>query len=159
MNRHPHPNLLRLISHKSITSIRPRKRPTRKHRDAIPKRLPDHPSVNQGSSDAGTSTTRPLSRPSDLQPTPPSPEPSKATTRSKDTTSGRSHRDGRERRHRRHKSRPKEPEVGVNEVVDDSELLGAILDGVGRMTVGTVAMRMDDAGRWRIRRDSGDDST
>lgn len=47
----------------------------------------------------------------------------------------------------------------MNEVVDDSELLGAILDGIGRMTVGTIAMRMDDAGRWRIRRDSGDDST
>ncbi|KAK2759670.1 replication factor A protein 3 [Colletotrichum kahawae] len=113
----------------------------------------------QESSDVGTSIARPPSRPSDLQPTPPSPETFKATTRSKDTTSGRSHRDGRERRHRRQKPRPKEPEVGVNEVVDDSELLGAIMDGIGRMTVGTVAMRMDDAGRWRIRRDSGDDST
>lgn len=49
--------------------------------------------------------------------------------------------------------------VEVKQVADDdSELLGAILDGIGRMAVGTVAMRMDDAGRWRIRRDSGEES-
>ncbi|KAK0377105.1 replication factor A protein 3 [Colletotrichum limetticola] len=60
----------------------------------------------------------------------------------------------------RQRSKPGEPEVEVKEVVldDDSELLGAILDGIGRMAVGTVAMRMDDAGRWRIRRDPGEES-
>lgn len=49
--------------------------------------------------------------------------------------------------------------MDVKEVVDDdSELLGAILDGIGRLTVGSVAMRMDDAGRWRILRDLGEES-
>ncbi|KXH47714.1 replication factor A protein 3 [Colletotrichum simmondsii] len=61
----------------------------------------------------------------------------------------------------RQRSKLGEPQVEVKEVVDDdddSELLGAILDGIGRMAVGTVAMRMDDAGRWRIRRDLGEES-
>ncbi|ROT38888.1 hypothetical protein SODALDRAFT_147502 [Sodiomyces alkalinus F11] len=36
-------------------------------------------------------------------------------------------------------------------VVDDSELMGAVLDGIGRIT---ITMRLDSGGRWRIRRES-----
>lgn len=36
-------------------------------------------------------------------------------------------------------------------VVNDSELVGAVLDGIGRVT---VTMRLDSGGRWRILRDS-----
>ncbi|KXH40292.1 replication factor A protein 3 [Colletotrichum nymphaeae SA-01] len=71
-------------------------------------------------------------------------------------------REGREVeevKHCRQRSKLGEPQAEVKEVVnDDLELLGAILDGIGRMAVGTVAMRMDDAGRWRIRRDPGEES-
>ncbi|KAJ0299335.1 hypothetical protein COL5a_000587 [Colletotrichum fioriniae] len=71
-------------------------------------------------------------------------------------------REGREveeRKLHRQRSKPGGPQVDVKEVVDDdSELLGAILDGIGRLTVGSVAMRMDDAGRWRILRDLGEES-
>ncbi|KAK7456147.1 hypothetical protein CaCOL14_004190 [Colletotrichum acutatum] len=84
----------------------------------------------------------------------------KASSESSDRlVKAREVREIEERKLRRQRSKPGEPEVEVKEVVDDdSELLGAILDGIGRMTVGTVAMRMDDAGRWRIRRDPGEES-
>ncbi|OHE96750.1 hypothetical protein CORC01_07896 [Colletotrichum orchidophilum] len=116
-----------------------------------------------------------------LPPTPPSPDipsrPSFATSTSTSSSTSRhpqiegssegsestikarkEERDVEQRRPRRQRSRPKELEVEDKEVIDDSELLGAVLDGIGRMMVGTVAMRMDDAGRWRIRRGPGDES-
>ncbi|KAF6845104.1 replication factor A protein 3 [Colletotrichum musicola] len=83
-----------------------------------------------------------------------------ATTNPESSTQDHTHRErkhGRERSHRWQKSRANRTDAGDLEVTDDSELLGAILDGIGRMTVGTVAMRMDEGGRWRIRRDSGND--
>ncbi|KAK1981737.1 hypothetical protein LZ30DRAFT_592076, partial [Colletotrichum cereale] len=70
----------------------------------------------------------------------------------------RNAREERDSRHPQQRSEPTRPEVQAKEVIDGAELLGTILDGIGRMAVGTVAMRMDEAGRWRIRRDSGGES-
>ena len=39
-----------------------------------------------------------------------------------------------------------------NDGLDDSELMQALLEDIGRMTIG---MRMDGGGRWRIVRDRG----
>lgn len=82
---------------------------------------------------------------------------SEAEPREIPARSSKQRRDGRGHRHRRQNSGQMEPQVAVNQVVDDSELLGALLEGIGRVTVGTIAMRRDDAGRWRIRRGSGSD--
>ncbi len=44
---------------------------------------------------------------------------------------------------------------GIGEGEDDSELMESLLDGIGRMA---VAMKRDDAGRWRIDRPEKEDS-
>ncbi|KAL2760424.1 hypothetical protein ACRALDRAFT_1078851 [Sodiomyces alcalophilus JCM 7366] len=41
--------------------------------------------------------------------------------------------------------------LAYEKLADDSELVGAVLDGIGRIT---VTMRLDSGGRWRIRRES-----
>ncbi|KAK1688009.1 replication factor A protein 3-domain-containing protein [Colletotrichum godetiae] len=143
---------------------------------------PDHGQSPNANQNKKTSIPYRPSRTAALPPTPPSPDKvsrstfapstSNSTSISKQpqikassesssrTVKAREGREAEESRPRRQKLRPKESEVvEVKQVADDdSELLGAILDGIGRMAVGTVAMRMDDAGRWRIRRDPGEES-
>ncbi|KXH40339.1 replication factor A protein 3 [Colletotrichum salicis] len=141
----------------------------------------DHRQSSNVNQDKRTSIPYHPSRTAALPPTPPSPDIISRSTFAPSTSNStfiskqpqikassessskavkaREGREAEERRPRRQISRPKEPEVEAKEVVkDDSELSGAILDGIGRMAVDTVAMRMDDAGRWRIRRDLGEQS-
>ncbi|TKW57079.1 hypothetical protein CTA1_5414 [Colletotrichum tanaceti] len=68
-------------------------------------------------------------------------------------------REGRDGGHHQQRPRPLGPEVQIEGVVDNLELPGAILDGIGRMTIGMVCMRTDEAGRWRLSCDFGGEIT
>ncbi|KAK2048917.1 hypothetical protein LZ31DRAFT_549931 [Colletotrichum somersetense] len=97
------------------------------------------------------------SQPIVLVPSTVGPQP---TETNRDTADGfRDPCEEKEGRHSQRRSEPTGPGAQVEDGDDDAELLDTILDGIGRMAVGTVAMQMDEAGRWRIRRDSGGEST
>ncbi|KAK2019647.1 hypothetical protein LZ32DRAFT_146854 [Colletotrichum eremochloae] len=85
--------------------------------------------------------------------------PSTGGPQSTKTHEPRNAYEGRDGRHPQQTSEPTMPWVQAEEFVDDAELLDTILDGMGRMVVGTVAMQKDEAGRWRIRRDLRSQST
>ncbi|KZL82058.1 hypothetical protein CI238_06741, partial [Colletotrichum incanum] len=177
----PTPPLPDLTRHQSATLIRLTQPPspqTQRHCPATPHSSSESlqqshhrqpPYINQ---DQGMSIPHRSSRTATLPLIPPSPDLPSQLTVSTPNSRSQQPKETREdvsrsgyalesrcSRLSRQRPRPKEPEVQDEEIIDDSELLGAILDGIGRMAVGTVAMQMDEAGRWRIRRDSGGEST
>ncbi|KAK2063934.1 hypothetical protein LY76DRAFT_502665, partial [Colletotrichum caudatum] len=97
------------------------------------------------------------SQPTVLTPSTVGPQP---TETNRDTADGcRNACKGKDGRYPQQRSESMGPGAQAEDGDDDAELLDAILDGIGRMAVGTVAMQMDEAGRWRIHRDGGGEST